>query len=71
MLEKLGKANVSLNDFIRIYGENQDASLEFNSISEGGNTKNSLNSMINAVKTFDHQGTGYISLNEVKFSKEQ
>jgi len=67
----LGKTNVNLNDFITIYGENQDASLEFKPISEGGNAKNSLNSMINAIKTFDHQGTGYISLNEVKFSNEK
>lgn len=71
ILEKLGKAHVNINDFIEIYGENQDASLEFNSISEGGNAKNSLNSMINAVKTFDHQGTGYISINELKFSKQR
>jgi Ca2+-binding EF-hand superfamily protein len=65
----LGKAEVNLSDFMAIYGENQDASLEFNSISDEGKGKNSLNSMINAVKTFDHQGTGYISINELKFSK--
>lgn len=68
-LEKLGKGEVNLSDFMAIYGENQDASLEFNSISDEGKGKNSLNSMINAVKTFDHQGTGYISINELKFSK--
>jgi Ca2+-binding EF-hand superfamily protein len=65
----LGKAEVNLSDFMAIYEENQDASLEFNSISDEGKGKNSLNSMINAVKTFDHQGTGYISINELKFSK--
>jgi Ca2+-binding EF-hand superfamily protein len=65
----LGKGEVNLSDFMAIYGENQDASLEFNSISDEGKGKNSLNSMINAVKTFDHQGTGYISINELKFSK--
>lgn len=65
----MGKGEVNLSDFMAIYGENQDASLEFNSISDEGKGKNSLNSMINAVKTFDHQGTGYISINELKFSK--
>lgn len=69
LLEKLGKNQITLNDFLTIHEENQDASLEFNSISEGGlNVKNSLNSMINAVRTFDHQGTGFISINELKFS---
>jgi Ca2+-binding EF-hand superfamily protein len=69
ILEKLGKNQITLNEFIAIHEENQDASLEFNSISEGGSSvKNSLNSMINAVRTFDHQGTGFISINELKFS---
>lgn len=54
-----------------VYGEHQDSSLEFNSISSASDSlkTNSLNAMINAVRTFDHQGTGFISLNELKFSK--
>lgn len=61
---------MSLTDFTEIYEENQETNLEFKSISNAKNVS-SLNSMINAVKTFDHQGTGFISINELKFSKKR
>lgn len=67
--EKLNKTHITLADFIEIYEENQDSFLEFRSISGGESAKTSINAMINAVKTFDHQGTGFISINELKFSK--
>lgn len=71
-VEKLDTKMINLNDFISVYGEHQDSSLEFNSIAGASESKpsNSLNAMINAVRTFDHQGTGFISLNELKFSME-
>lgn len=61
------KQSINLNDFIEIYGDQQDSSLEFNSISLANNQNSTLNSMINAVRTFDHQGTGFITLTELKF----
>lgn len=74
LIEKYNKSHVTLADFAKIYAENQDAILEFKSISkningDNSNDSNSLNAMINAVRTFDHQGTGFISLNELKFGK--
>lgn len=69
-LERLNKNHVNLNDFSVIYEENQDVNLEFKSISNIGTDGQylTLNSMVNAVKTFDQQGTGFISINELKFS---
>ena len=64
----MNKTHINLTDFIEIYEENQDSTLELRSISGGETLKVSMNSMINAIKTFDHQGTGYISINELKFS---
>ena len=65
----MGKSHINLNDFSAIYEENQDASLEFKSISGDYADSTSLKySMINAIRTFDHQGTGFISINEFKFS---
>ena len=66
----MNKTHINLADFTEIYEENQDGTLEFRSISGGETLKVSLNSMINAVKTFDHQGTGFINTNELKFSKK-
>ena len=71
-VEKLNKTHINLADFTEVYEENQDSKLEFQSISGGeGGAKVTINSMINAVKTFDHQGTGFISINELKFSKKE
>ena len=72
-LEKINKHYINLNDFSEIYSENQDSSLEFTDISDSKQSSQSttLNAMINAIKSFDHQGTGFISINELKFSKRK
>jgi Ca2+-binding EF-hand superfamily protein len=66
--EKLNKKNLNEDDFIKIYDDFQDLELEFMSIQPNPEHRKSPNAMINAIRTFDHQGIGFISINELKFS---
>lgn len=73
-LESVGEAQISFENFARIYGEQRDKELEFKATTTKDSStdprgNNSIIAMTNAIKTFDHQGTGYISVNELKFSK--
>ena len=72
-LEKLHQETVSFSQFNQIYQEflendlSHDLSLSSISKSPSGHEP-TLQSMINAIRTFDHQGTGFISQAELQFS---
>ena len=70
-VEKLEKDALNIEEFIEIYHENIESSLEFKSIKNPERNGNHLvkDAMINAMRTFDHRGTGFISMNELKSSK--
>lgn len=70
---------MDFEDFSKIYENNQETSMEFKEIIEEGSPSASasvdsssevtkIDSMIRAIKTFDHQNSGFISINELKFS---
>ena len=74
-----GKEELSFADFERIYQEfeenNLSSKLQLSSITPNdqpvSSNKPSQEQMIHAIRTFDHQGTGFISQSELKFSKNQ
>jgi Ca2+-binding EF-hand superfamily protein len=69
-VESISGAKIQFEDFARVYGEQLDRKLEFTTLEDSSMLQEtSITSMTNAIKTFDHQGTGFISLNELKFSK--
>lgn len=71
-VESISGAKIQFEDFARVYGEQLDRKLEFTTLEDSSMLQEtSITSMTNAIKTFDHQGTGFISLNELKFSKAQ
>lgn len=74
ILGKIAKDWITLEDFGFVYDEYQDETLKFIPISESnfdhqtGENNKVPPALVDAIRTFDHQGTGFISLNELKFS---
>ena len=68
--EKYSSETISFADFSQIYQEflENDLSSEFSLSSISSSTQPGVQAMINAIRTFDHQGTGFISQAELQFS---